>query len=82
MLAKLQEKVQAHNNMNQELSPELPFNEGVWEGDPNDGTDFITVVDIPIEDQGAVPSYDMFDQPTAPLASRNEPLAVAHSVTT
>ena len=68
--------------MNQELSPELPFNEGVWEGDPNDGTDFITVVDIPIEDQGAVPSYDMFDQPTAPLASRNEPLAVAHSVTT
>ena len=82
LLAKLQEKVQAHNNMNQELSPELPFNEGVWEGDPNDGTDFITVVDIPIEDQGAVPSYDMFDQPTAPLASRNEPLAVAHSVTT
>ena len=39
-------------------------------------------MDIPIEDQGAVPSYDMFDQPTAPLASRNEPLAVAHSVTT
>ena len=34
--------------------------------DPGDGTDFITVVDIPVEDQGMVPSYDMFDRPTIP----------------
>ena len=39
--------------------------EGVWEGDPGDGTDFITVVDIPIEDQEALPTLDMFDRPVA-----------------
>ncbi len=39
-------------------------NDEVWEGDPNDGTDFITIVDLPIEDQGAVPNFDMFDNPT------------------
>lgn len=38
--------------------------DGVWEGDPGDGTDFITVVDLPVEDQGVTPNYDMFDQPT------------------
>ena len=36
---------------------------GVWEGDPGDGTDFITVVDLPIEDQGAMPTLDIFDRP-------------------
>jgi len=40
--------------------------EGVWEGDPGDGTDFITVVDLPIEDQAAIPSVDIFDRPLAP----------------
>lgn len=44
----------------------MPYAEGVWEGDPGDGTDFITVVDLPIEDQGMTPNYDMFDQPTMP----------------
>jgi len=39
--------------------------DGVWEGDPGDGTDFITMVDIPIEDQAAIPSLDMFDRPMA-----------------
>ena len=37
---------------------------GYWEEDPCDGTDFIIKVDLPIEDQGAVPNYDMFDNPT------------------
>jgi transcription termination factor Rho len=37
----------------------------VWAGDPGDGTDFITVVDIPIEDQEALPTLDMFDRPVA-----------------
>ncbi len=35
----------------------------VWSGDPGDGTDFITVVDIPVEDQAAIPSLDIFDRP-------------------
>ena len=38
--------------------------EGVWDGDPADGTDIIIVVDLPIEDQGITPNYDMFDNPT------------------
>ncbi len=39
---------------------------GVWLGDPGDGTDFITIVDIPIEDQMATPTLDIFDRPMAP----------------
>ena len=65
LLARLQEKVNAHNmNMEPAGYPVLP--DGVWAGDPGDGTDFIPVVDLPIEDQGIVPNYDMFDQPTTP----------------
>ncbi len=42
----------------------------VWAGDPADGTDFIAVVDLPIEDQEALPSLDIFDRPVnkAPVA--------------
>ena len=35
----------------------------VWEGDPGDGTDFLVTVDLPIEDQSAIPSVDIFDRP-------------------
>lgn len=35
----------------------------VWEDDPADGTDFIIVNDIPVEDNAAIPYYDMFDNP-------------------
>ena len=66
LLARLQEKVNAHNNT--EVVPE-----GVWAGDPGDGTDFIPIVDLPIEDQGAVPNYDMFDQPTIPTQTPSTP---------
>ena len=66
LLARLQEKVNAHNNT--EVVPE-----GVWAGDPGDGTDFIPIVDLPIEDQGAVPNYDMFDQPTMPTQTPSTP---------
>ena len=38
-------------------------NDKVWEGDPGDGTDFIIVEDIPVEDNGAIPYYDMLDNP-------------------
>ena len=74
MLARLQEKVNAHN-MNYEASiAPTTFPSGVWEGDPGDGTDFIPVVDLPIEDQGAVPTYDMFDQPTVPGPMASTPV--------
>ena len=53
-----------HNNQQLEAPRELP--EGVWEGDPCDGTDFIIVVDLPIEDREALPQLDMFDRPTTP----------------
>ncbi|MBR0166641.1 MAG: transcription termination factor Rho [Prevotella sp.] len=43
----------------------LVSDEDVWEGDPDDGTDFITVVDIPIEDHEAIPTLDIFDRPMA-----------------
>ena len=32
--------------------------------DPGDGTEFIPIVDLPIEDQGVVPTFDIFDNPT------------------
>lgn len=47
--------------------------EGVWDGDPADGTDFIIVVDLPIEDQGITPNYDMFDNPTIPTPTPLQP---------
>lgn len=65
LIARLQAKIQAHNKNTEEKQEVV--REGVWAGDPGDGTDFITVVDLPIEDQGAVPNYDMFDNPTTPL---------------
>ena len=58
MLSQLQEKM-AQTAKNQ---PEI-IGEGVWEGDPGDGTDFIAVVDLPIEDQAAIPTVDIFDRP-------------------
>ncbi len=65
LLAQLQAKVNAHNE-NVETK-NVTSAKGVWEGDPGDGTDFITVVDLPIEDQMAVPSFDIFDNPTRPV---------------
>ena len=57
LLNQLQEKMAVHN---QDAAPEA---DGVWEGDPGDGTDFIPVVDLPIEDGAAIPSLDIFDRP-------------------
>ena len=59
-MEKLREKMA--NRKEQEFVPE---DSDVWAGDPGDGTDFITVVDIPIEDQEALPTLDMFDRPVA-----------------
>ena len=41
----------------------------VWEGDPGDGTDFIIVQDLPIQDEAAVTSKDIFDNPSFPAAT-------------
>ena len=69
LIAQLQAKVSAHNEMvddNKEQQPK-DITSTVWAGDPGDGTDFITIVDLPIEDQAALPNYDMFDNPTTPM---------------
>ncbi|MBQ7422824.1 MAG: transcription termination factor Rho [Prevotella sp.] len=65
LLAQLQAKVNAHNETIEEQRNAIA--EGIWAGDPGDGTDFITVVDLPIEDQSAVPNFDMFDRPMSPM---------------
>lgn len=73
IIANFQAKIAAQNDntKDEEENSAEPSNtsednyaETVWDGDPADGTDFITVVDIPVEDQGITPNYDMFDQPT------------------
>lgn len=62
LLAQLQAKINAHNEGTEEKRNITE--KGIWEGDPGDGTDFIITVDLPIEDHGAVPTYDIFDNPT------------------
>lgn len=71
MIANFQAKIAAQNEnakTEKEDASDTPEDndttDSVWEGDPADGTDFITVVDIPVEDQGITPNYDMFDHPT------------------
>ena len=71
LIAQLQAKMNAQN---EEAPKNVPSNQkfgtdanGVWEGDPADGTDFIPVVDLPIEDQAAMPTYDIFDRPMNPV---------------
>lgn len=51
--------------------------DGTWKGDPGDGTDFIPVVNIPIEDQAAIPTVDIFDRPTTPQTSHQHTPAAA-----
>ena len=69
-LTQLQEKMSQHNQENAYPQTDVTTNEvdenGAWMGDPGDGTDFITIVDLPIEDQGAMPTLDIFDRPVAP----------------
>ena len=61
LISQLQEKMAKHN---QEVAAEAePNPEGIWDGDPGDGTDFIPIIDLPIEDQAAIPTLDIFDRP-------------------
>lgn len=61
LIEQLKEKIARHNEEKNDIEGET--NDGVWSGDPGDGTDFITVVDLPIEDQSAMPTLDIFDRP-------------------
>ncbi len=69
MLEKLQEKMAQHNDDNAKEG----IQDNVWADDPNDGTDFIIVEDLPIEDQAAIPTLDMFDRPVAQSVQPSQP---------
>ena len=68
LAAQLQAKLNAQNEKADEQTVAQDAT-GIWEGDPGDGTDFIPVVDLPIEDQAAMPTFDIFDRPTTPAAT-------------
>ena len=72
LLEQLQAKIGSKNEGEHETAEEAGQEtvDNVWAEDPNDGTDFITVLDLPIEDHGAVPNYDMFDNPIMPSVPR------------
>ncbi len=86
LMAQLQAKMNAQNGekIAEPTPTKTPVNapanpDGIWEGDPGDGTDFIPVVDLPIEDQAAMPSFDIFDRPMTPNApvANNQPAVPA-----
>ena len=69
LISQLKEKMAQSNTEAPMQEASTP--DGVWEGDPGDGTDFIPVVDLPIEDQAAIPSLDIFDRPMSQQPSHN-----------
>ena len=72
MIGQLQEKM-AKTNEGEPQETAASDGSAVWEGDPGDGTDFITIVDLPIEDQAAIPSVDIFDRPMV-QQTQDEPM--------
>ena len=72
MIGQLQEKM-AKNSEGEPTEAAASSEDGVWEGDPGDGTDFIPIVDLPIEDQAAIPSVDIFDRPMV-QQTQDEPI--------
>ena len=68
MLEQLQERMAQRQNMDSMDMDDMSIEDSVWEGDPGDGTDFIPVVDLPIEDQAAIPTLDIFDRPVVQQA--------------
>ena len=72
MVEMLKNKMEQHNQGNNQGIDAYGRGmdeEGRWLGDPKDGTDFIVVEDIPIEDQEAMPTLDIFDRP---MSMRND----------
>jgi transcription termination factor Rho len=79
MLNQLQEKMVQRNQVeSEELRDEV--GEDVWEGDPGDGTDFIVKVDLPIEDEAAIPTLDMFDRPMTQQQASEPVMQMDHPV--
>ena len=81
LFAQLQAKMNAQNEeevYQQNATVQTPNNGyvQVWENDPGDGTDFIPVVDLPIEDQSSLPSFDIFDRPMNSAAANQQNQAV------
>ncbi len=79
VVARLQNLLNAQNeqtaqteDQDGEHADEVEQPDGVWAGDPADGTDFIIVTDLPIEDQGAWPTYDMIDNPYNNYAAQEQ----------
>ena len=77
LIAQLQAKMNAQNEeeaYQQHATVQTSNNnfEQVWENDPGDGTDFIPVVDLPIEDQSALPTFDIFDRPMTSAAANQQ----------
>lgn len=62
LIAQLQAKMNAHNMQNETYDEDYAMND-VWQDDPADGTDFIIVVDLPIEDASATRPVDIFGVP-------------------
>ena len=73
-LEQLRAKMTTHKEPNPATDTDEVDENGVWMGDPDDGTDFITVLDIPIEDQAATPTLDIFDRPMVQQAPANDPV--------
>ena len=88
-IEQLREKMAQNNAPEPEQAPQTPAaaaaphpdpytdevdENGVWMGDPGDGTDFITIIDIPIEDQSAIPALDIFDRPIVPNMPAEAPV--------
>ena len=88
LIEQLQERLSMRQKVQQpEMNYVAPIDEnrlpgvddnGVWLGDPGDGTDFITLTDLPIEDQAAMPTLDIFDRPMIQPAQPAEQAVVSH----
>lgn len=85
LIAQLQAKMNAQNEeeaYQQHATVQTLNNnfEQVWENDPGDGTDFIPVVDLPIEDQSALPTFDIFDRPMTSAPSQQDQVAQSEAI--
>lgn len=77
--AMLQEKLNAQNKKQEQEEPapgkvNEPSPDTVWDGDPGDGTDFITVVDVPADNDYDMPNddYQPYDEPAEKYQMPNE----------
>ncbi len=80
IISQLQEKMVQHNQTESVL-PKNEVHEGAWAGDPGDGTDFIIMVDLPIEDEAAIPTLDIFDRPMTQQAPAEAVMPMEPAVT-